>query len=172
MLMNPDITTLRRDPAAHPASGAMSPAPGKVVVADDHPIVREGLRAVVATLPEFELTATAASGAEAVNYAADPPDVVVMDLHMDDLDGVAATRQILAAHPRAAVFVLTMYEHDDMLVAALSAQDTSSRAPATPTSRGRCGRSRRARPCSAAGSPSRSSAGSPAGARPPSRSPS
>ena len=100
----------------------MNPAPLKVLVADDHPIVREGLRAVVATLPDFELTATAASGAEAVDLAAaDPPDVVVMDLHMDDLDGVAATQQILAAHPRAAVLVLTMYEHDDMLIAALTA---------------------------------------------------
>ncbi len=100
----------------------MSPAPFKVLIADDHPIVREGLRAVVATLPDFELTASAASGAEAVSLAAaNPPDVVVMDLHMEDLDGVAATRQILAAHPRAVVLVLTMYEHDDMLIAALRA---------------------------------------------------
>ena len=100
----------------------MSPAPLKVLVADDHPIVREGLRAVVATLPDFELAASAAGGIEAVELAAaDPPDVVVMDLHMEDLDGVAATQQILATHPRALVLVLTMYEHDDMLVAALRA---------------------------------------------------
>jgi DNA-binding NarL/FixJ family response regulator len=100
----------------------MSPAPFKVLIADDHPIVREGLRAVVATLPDFELTASAASGAEAVSLAAaNPPDVVVMDLHMEDLDGVAATSQILSAHPRTLVLVLTMYEHDDMLIAALRA---------------------------------------------------
>ncbi|HLL65714.1 MAG TPA: response regulator transcription factor [Micromonosporaceae bacterium] len=100
----------------------MSTEPLRVLVADDHPIVREGLRAVLATVPAFVLSGVAASGTEAVALAAaDPPDVVIMDLHMPDLDGVAATRQILAAHPRAAVLVLTMYDNDDMLVAALSA---------------------------------------------------
>jgi DNA-binding NarL/FixJ family response regulator len=93
-----------------------------VLVADDHPIVREGLAAVIATLPEFTLSGSAADGVEAVRAAdAEPPDVVVMDLHMPRLDGVAATRRILAAHPHAAVLVLTMDEHDDMVVAALRA---------------------------------------------------
>lgn len=100
----------------------MSSRPLKVVIADDHPIVREGLRAVVATLPDFELTASAATGIEAVTVVAgDPPDIVVMDLHMPELDGVAATRQIVTDHPQVAVLVLTMYEDDDTLLAALNA---------------------------------------------------
>jgi DNA-binding NarL/FixJ family response regulator len=96
--------------------------PLKVIIADDHPIVREGLRAVLATLPDFELIAAAATGAEAVSAAiASRPDVVVMDLHMPDLDGVQATRQILSTDPDVAVLVLTMYEDDDFLIAALKA---------------------------------------------------
>jgi DNA-binding NarL/FixJ family response regulator len=96
--------------------------PVKVMIADDHPIVREGLRAVLGTLPDFELVATAATGAEAVAAAAATgPGVVVMDLHMPELDGVEATRRILAAQPDVAVLVLTMYEDDGFLVAALKA---------------------------------------------------
>lgn len=94
----------------------------RVMIADDHPIVREGLRAVLAALPDFELVATAATGSEAVTAGTTHhPDVVVMDLHMPDLDGVQATRQLLAAHPDTAVLVLTMYDDDDMLLAALKA---------------------------------------------------
>lgn len=99
-----------------------SVAPVRVMIADDHPIVREGLGAVLGALPDFELVATAATGAEAVSAAAaSQPDVVVMDLYMPDLDGVQATRQILAASPDVAVLVLTMYEDDDFLIAALKA---------------------------------------------------
>jgi DNA-binding NarL/FixJ family response regulator len=97
-------------------------APVRVLVADDHPIVREGLRAVLAVLDEFELVGTAATGREAVTVAAEcRPDVVVMDLHMPELDGVAATGALLAEHPDVGVLILTMYEDDDMLVAALRA---------------------------------------------------
>ncbi len=94
----------------------------KVLVADDHPIVREGLRAIIETMSEFTLVASVPGGLEAVRAAAaNPPDIVVMDLQMADLDGVQATRQILAGNPRAVVLVLTMYEDDDMLAAALEA---------------------------------------------------
>jgi DNA-binding NarL/FixJ family response regulator len=92
------------------------------VVADDHPIVREGLRAVLAALTDFELVGSASSGEEVVTVAASTrPDVVVMDLHMPDLDGVHATKQILAAQPDVAVLVLTMYDDDDMLLEAMRA---------------------------------------------------
>jgi DNA-binding NarL/FixJ family response regulator len=95
-------------------------APLRVLVADDHPIVREGLRAVLGVLKEFELVGTAATGQEAVEVAAAcRPDVVVMDLHMPDLNGVEATRALLATQPDVAVLILTMFDDDDMLVAAL-----------------------------------------------------
>lgn len=100
----------------------MTAAPVTVLIADDHPIVREGLRAILAALPDFELVATAASGKEAVSAGVTHhPAVVVMDLHMPDLDGVQATKQLLAAHPDTAVLVLTMYDDDEMLLAALRA---------------------------------------------------
>jgi DNA-binding NarL/FixJ family response regulator len=96
--------------------------PRRVMIADDHPSVREGLRAVLAALPDFELVGSAASGQEAVDLAVQcRPDVIVMDLHMPELDGVAATRQVLAARPEVAVLVLTMFEDDEMLVGALGA---------------------------------------------------
>lgn len=98
-------------------------APLRVMVADDHPIVREGLRAVLGVLKEkFELVGLAATGREAVELAAGcRPDVVVMDLHMPDLNGVEATRELLATQPDVAVLILTMFDDDDMLVAALTA---------------------------------------------------
>ena len=96
--------------------------PLRVLIADDHPIVREGLRAVLSTVPGFELVGTAATGQEALAVAAATgPDVVVMDLHMPELDGVAATRALLAEQPTVAVLILTMYDDDEMLVAALRA---------------------------------------------------
>ena len=100
----------------------MTTTPVRVLIADDHPIVREGLRAVLASLPDFELVATAATGSDAVAAATTShPDLVVMDLHMPDLDGVQATKQLLAAYPDIAVLVLTMYNDDEMLLAALKA---------------------------------------------------
>ncbi len=100
----------------------MTSSPLRVLIADDHPIVREGLRAVLAALADFELVGAAASGREAVSAAAEcRPDVIVMDLHMPELDGVQATRAVLAEHPEVAVLILTMYDDDEMLVAALQA---------------------------------------------------
>jgi DNA-binding NarL/FixJ family response regulator len=100
----------------------MTGLPTRVVVADDHPIVREGLRAVLGALADFELVGTAASGDEVVRVVrATQPDVVVMDLHMPNLDGVQATRHILATQPDVTVLVLTMYDDDEMLMAALRA---------------------------------------------------
>ena len=94
----------------------------RVMIADDHPIVREGLRAVLAGQPDIELVGTAASGREAVDMAAAcSPHVIVMDLHMPELDGVQATKAVLAADPEVAVLVLTMFDDDEMLVSAIKA---------------------------------------------------
>jgi DNA-binding NarL/FixJ family response regulator len=94
----------------------------RVVVADDHPLFREGLRALVADAPETELVGVAADGVSAVAVAIEQqPDVVVMDLRMPGLNGVDATREIVAALPDVAVLVLTMVEEDASIFAAMRA---------------------------------------------------
>ena len=94
----------------------------RVVLADDHPIVREGLRGMLAAEPGIEVVAEAASGAEAVAVAARyRPDVVLMDLRMPGGDGVSATAEILAGTPGARVVVLTTYETDTDIVRAVEA---------------------------------------------------
>lgn len=94
----------------------------RVVIADDHPIVREGLRAVLSVLPDFELVGEATNGVEAVGVAETKhPDLVVMDLHMPELDGVEATRQLVSGNHDMAVLVLTMHDDDGMLISALQA---------------------------------------------------
>lgn len=94
----------------------------RVVIADDHPVFRDGLRALLGTDPELDVVGEASSGAEAVALAeTTQPDVVVMDLHMPDLDGVAATRDIVHASPHIGVLVLTMFDDDDSVFAAMRA---------------------------------------------------
>lgn len=94
----------------------------RVAVADDHPVVRDGLRALLGSLPGMELVATATSGREAVRCAVtDRPDVLVMDLRMPDLGGVAATAEIVRVAPEVAVLVLTMFDDDESVFAAMRA---------------------------------------------------
>lgn len=94
----------------------------RVAVADDHPVVRDGLRALLGSLPGMELVAEATSGREAVRCAVtDRPDVLVMDLRMPDLDGVAATAEIVRVAPEVAVLVLTMFDDDESVFAAMRA---------------------------------------------------
>lgn len=98
------------------------PGPLRVVVADDHPLIRDGWRMILATVPDAVLVGSAATGAEAVRLVEElGPDLVVMDLHMPDLDGVEATRRITSAHPGVAVLVLTQYDDDESITAALRA---------------------------------------------------
>ena len=96
--------------------------PIRVVLADDHPVVRRGLAALLESVEGIEVVGQAATGREAVREAALlAPDVVLMDVQMPDLDGVEASRRIATATPGVAVLVLTMYEDDETVVAALRA---------------------------------------------------
>jgi DNA-binding NarL/FixJ family response regulator len=96
--------------------------PIRVLIADDHPLFRDGLTALLTDGADTELAGTAASGTEAVDLAREvQPDVVVMDLHMPRLNGIEATRRIVADSPHIAVLVLTMFDDDDSIFAALRA---------------------------------------------------
>jgi DNA-binding NarL/FixJ family response regulator len=94
----------------------------RTLVVDDHPIVRQGLAALLGTTPDFEVVGQAADGVEAVELAARlRPDLVLMDLRMPRLDGVAATEAVLREVPGARVVVLTTYESDDSILGAIEA---------------------------------------------------
>ena len=93
-----------------------------VLIADDHPLFRDGLRKLIESTPETVLVGEATTGSEAVEMALETqPDVVVMDLHMPDLSGIEATRRIVEASPHIGVLVLTMFEDDDSVFAAMRA---------------------------------------------------
>jgi len=94
----------------------------RVVVADDHPIVRAGLSALLSSLPGVEVVGIAATGREAVREVVTTrPHVAIVDLQMPELDGFAAIREISRAAPEVAVLVLTMFEDDDSVFAAMRA---------------------------------------------------
>lgn len=94
----------------------------RVLIADDHPVVRRGLGALLATVDGFEVVGEAADGEEAVRETQLlRPDVVLMDVRMPGLDGVEATRRIRAATPGTAVLVLTMYDDDATVFTAMQA---------------------------------------------------
>jgi DNA-binding NarL/FixJ family response regulator len=94
----------------------------RVLLADDHPVVRGGLAALLGSLPGVVVVGEAGTGTAAVRETAlTRPDVVIMDLRMPELDGVEATRQIVRAHPGTAVLVLTMFDEDAMVAQAVRA---------------------------------------------------
>jgi DNA-binding NarL/FixJ family response regulator len=96
--------------------------PLRLVVADDHPVYRDGLARLLGGTEGLEVVGVARTGREAVSLVHDlQPDVVVMDLRMPDLDGVEATRRITTASPHVAVLVLTMFDDDDLVFAAMRA---------------------------------------------------
>jgi len=103
----------------------MPPSSGeriRVLSADDHPVVRNGIAAMIANEPDIEVVAQARDGAEAVAlFEAHAPDVVLMDLRMPTLDGVSAIRAIRAIDPDARVVALTTFDGDTDIHRALSA---------------------------------------------------
>lgn len=93
-----------------------------VVLVDDHPLVRQGMRAVIDSQHGIDVVGEASDGAEAVAVCAElAPDVVLMDLQMPRLHGIEATRRVRAAAPATAVLVLTMYDDDAMVFEAVAA---------------------------------------------------
>jgi DNA-binding NarL/FixJ family response regulator len=99
-----------------------SAAPIRVLVADDHPVVRNGLAGVIIQQPELALVAEAANGRQALErYREHRPDVVLMDLRMPEMDGVAAIKAIRAEFPDARILALTTYEGDVDIHRALEA---------------------------------------------------
>jgi DNA-binding NarL/FixJ family response regulator len=94
----------------------------RILVADDQPVVRDGLAMLLGLIDDFEVVSTAVDGVEAVAQAeAQRPDIVLMDLRMPRMEGVEATRRILSALPDARVLVLTTYADDEFLFPALQA---------------------------------------------------
>lgn len=103
-------------------SNEPSVAPIHVLIADDHALFRYGLRAMLSSVPGFEVAGEAATGEEAVALAARlRPEVVLMDIQMPDLNGIEATRLILKDNPGLGVVVVTMFEEDDSVFAAMRA---------------------------------------------------
>ena len=94
----------------------------RILIADDHPIVREGLSAVLETQPDFAIVGEAASGAQAVEQAAAlRPDVILLDLELPELDGVAALRAIRGADPAMKVIIFTAFDTDERILGAVQA---------------------------------------------------
>ena len=93
-----------------------------VLIVDDHPIFRDGLAGLLATLPEIEVTGTAGTAGEAVTAIKhNPPDVVLMDINLPGTSGVEATRQAAQIASGTAVLIVTMVDDDDTVFAALAA---------------------------------------------------
>jgi DNA-binding NarL/FixJ family response regulator len=94
----------------------------RILLVDDHPLVRDGLRALLASVENMSVVGEAAGGEEAIERAVELlPDIILMDLHMPGMNGVEATRRILQAHPHAGILVLTMLEDDASVFAAMRA---------------------------------------------------
>jgi DNA-binding NarL/FixJ family response regulator len=94
----------------------------RVLIADDHPVVRDGLRSIMETAPDITLIGEASDGVEAVRLASElSPDVVLMDLRMPGLGGIEAIEQIKARDSRVEIVILTTYDDDEFIVCGLRA---------------------------------------------------
>jgi DNA-binding NarL/FixJ family response regulator len=103
-------------------SSSSASRPIQILLVDDHPVVRDGLRAMLGLQPDFQIVGEATNGVEAVQQVGQlRPDVILLDLEMPELDGVAALEQIRAANPAARVIILTAYDEDERIVSAVIA---------------------------------------------------
>ena len=94
----------------------------RILLVNDHPLVRNGLRALLSSMTEMTVVGEATNGEEAITQATElQPDIILMDLHMPKLNGIEATRRILQASPRIGILVLTMLEDDASVFAAMRA---------------------------------------------------
>jgi two-component system, NarL family, response regulator NreC len=94
----------------------------RILLAEDHGIVRKGLRSLLERRSDFEVVGEAANGREAVTLAGElRPDIVIMDIAMPLLNGVEATAQIIKRNPQVGIIILSMYSEEDFLVRALTA---------------------------------------------------
>ncbi len=94
----------------------------RLLIADDHTLFREGLRAILGAQSEIEIVGEASNGTQAVQLAASQlPDLILMDIQMPEMNGIAATEKILDANPHIGIIVLTMLEDDDSVFAAMRA---------------------------------------------------
>ena len=99
-----------------------APAPIRIIVADDHPVVRDGLVAILSTQSDFDVVAEAGTGAEVVRLVTEwRPDVLLLDLEMPDLDGVEALRRLREAGVAVHVIVFTAFDADERILAAVRA---------------------------------------------------
>ena len=93
-----------------------------ILIVDDQTLMREGLSTILELESDFLIAGTAANGQEAVKFCLkNPPDVVLMDIRMPQMDGVEATRRITAAHPSVKIIILTTFMEDDLIVKGLKA---------------------------------------------------
>jgi DNA-binding NarL/FixJ family response regulator len=94
----------------------------RVLIADDHPLFRHGIRGLLVATPDFEVIGEATSGDEAITLADElVPDVILMDIHMPGVNGIEATRRILHDHPQIRVLMVTMFEDDASVFTAMRA---------------------------------------------------
>ena len=94
----------------------------RIIIADDHTLLRDGLRALFASMPDIEVIGEAESGADVISKAEQlQPDVILMDIQMPGINGIQATRQIVSKQPEIGVIVVTMYKDDDSVFAAMRA---------------------------------------------------